>query len=114
MKKEQKSPWVSYCEIMRRYYHNLSLDDQRELRVRCAQIAAVGCTLILLSATYQFLPLSQRVVLLPVLIAVALYVSMKVDQIIEIVQRLKPSFTTLCMILVIAFAFTGIVWGIRQ
>lgn len=92
----------------------MPLDDQRQLRVRCAQIAAVGGTLVLLSATYQFLPLSQRVVLFPVLIAVALYASTKVDQIIELVQRLKPSFTTLCMILVIAFAFTGIIWGIRQ
>ena len=109
-----KRELITYRAIMVRYWDSLEPDEQRQIQVRLAQIGSVGGTIILMSLTYQFLPVSVRVILFPLFFAVAIYAGTKVEFLLELTQRFKPSFVAICTVLMVAFAFVGIIWGIRQ
>jgi hypothetical protein len=54
------------------------------------------------------------VILFPLFFAVAISAGTKVEFLLELSQRFKPSFVSICTVLMIAFALVGIIWGIRQ
>lgn len=104
---------------LQRHYDKLDIDQQEKLRVRAAQVLAIGTMTTFVGAFYGYLPLMVRLVAIPLATIGLWYFTGKLAKntaaLQIVIQRLKhaPMLAVLGSLMMVAFLLIGLLWGVR-